>query len=571
MIRSYRRYIPAKQHLQDTSPRGGIMAMLLLSTVLLVGCGSIEVNRGPFDIVVPEKQLIEKKQQLEKIRQVGFRETPPNVLLILVDDLGKHDISLYEPGGVNTPYITSLAASGTTFMHAFTSSPVCSPSRAALFTGRYQQRFGFERQPMNRYSRNRIEYFFVDHFLNTEPMRLIEPMSDVPAGEIRKQGIPPGEILLPEILQAAGYRTGLCGKWHLGNDSMFHPNKRGFDEFYGFLEAFTLFAPEDQEGIVEHRHDYFANKHIWRQKRKGSCAIMRNDAVIEEEEYLTFAIARESISFIQQHQEAPFFLVSAFSAPHTPFQVPRDYYEQFAHVEDHNKRVYYGMIAALDDAIGQLLSALEANGLKENTIIIFASDNGGATYTGATDNGPLRAGKFSQFEGGINIPMIISWPGKVPAGHRYTPQVSLLDVVPTVLEGTGIHSMAKTHRDGENPVTFMDGKNLLPYLDGINHIPHLDNPVKGPHEYLYWRTDFNKAIRSGKWKLIWNTRDHQVFLFDLSGDNYEQENVAAAFPEVVEELQQVYEEWEQQMQPPLWPGVMEFRFENYGETTWWAI
>ncbi|MDF1571522.1 MAG: sulfatase-like hydrolase/transferase [Bacteroidales bacterium] len=536
--------------------------LFLVSAVLLIGCGSIEVNRGPFDIVVPGQQLVEKEQQLEKIRQVGFRETPPNVLLILVDDLGKHDISLYDPDGVETPHIEALAASGSTFMHAFTSSPVCSPSRAALFTGRYQQRFGFERQPMNRYSRNRIEYFFVDHFLNTEPMRLITPMADVPGEEIRKQGIPPGEILLSEILQAAGYKTGLCGKWHLGNDSMFHPNKRGFDEFYGFLEAFTLFAPEDQEGIVEHRHDYFANKHIWKQKRKGSCAIMRNDAVITEDEYLTFAIARESIGFIEQHQDRPFFLVSAFSAPHTPFQVPREYYEQLAHIKDHNKRVYYGMIAALDDAIGQLLSALETNGLKENTIIIFASDNGGATYTGATDNGPLRAGKFSQFEGGINIPMIISWPGEVPAGQQYTHQVSLLDVVPTVLEGAGLPSLGLMQ---------LDGTNLLPFLNGITHVSHMDNPVKGPHEYLCWRTDFNKAIRTGKWKLIWNTRDKEVFLFNLEENNYEMENVAAMFPDVVEELQQVYEEWEQQMQPPLWPGVMEFKFENYGETTWWAI
>jgi arylsulfatase A-like enzyme len=530
-----------------------ILTLLPVFPLLLSGCGSIQVNRGPFEIIVQEKQLTEKAQQLDIIKGRGMPSNLPNVLLILVDDLGKHDISLYDTAGVSTPHIESLAAGGTAFMHAFTSSPVCSPSRAALFTGRYQQRFGFERQPMNRYSRNRIEYFFVDHLVNTEPMRLISPMADVPAEEITKQGIPPGELLLPEILHAAGYRTGLCGKWHLGNDSRFHPNQRGFDEFYGFLEAFTLYAPEGQEGIVEHRHDYFANKHIWRQQRKGSCAIRRNEKIIDEERYLTFAIAEESVEFIRRNREHPFFLVSAFNAPHTPFQVPQEYYDQFTEVADHNKRVYYGMIAALDDAIGELLVALESNGLRENTIVIFASDNGGATYTGATDNGPLRAGKFSQFEGGINIPMILSWPGKVPEGVRYLPQVSMLDVVPTVLEGAGIAS---------GDILQLDGKNLLPYLG---------DPVTGPHDFLFWRTDFNKAVRTGKWKLVWNSRDNQVFLFDLTDNNYERGNVAPEFPAVVKELQQIYQEWEKQMQAPLWPGVMEFRFDHYDGTTWWAI
>jgi arylsulfatase A-like enzyme len=275
--------------------------------------------------------------------------------------------------------------------------------------------------------------------------------------------------------------------------------------------------------------------------------------IVEEDQYLTFAIARESIDFLDRHQDTPFFLVSAFNAPHTPFQVPGSYYEQFAHVNDHNKRVYYGMIKALDDAIGQLLEALESRNLKENTIIIFISDNGGATYTGATDNGPLRAGKFSQFEGGINIPMIISWPEKIPAGARYTPQVSALDIVPTVLEGAGI-DLARQQ--------YLDGKNLLPYLG---------DPEVGPHEYLYWRTDFNKAIRTPQWKLIWNTRDNQMFLYDLTQDNFEMDNVAASFPAVVEELKSIYVKWEQQMLPPFWPGVMEIMFENYGETTWWAI
>ena len=343
--------------------------------LFLNSCASVEVDRGPFTIEVSEQKLSAKKNALDSISRQGKSTSPPNIILILADDLGKHDISVYDPQGIKVENIELLAARGTTFLNAFTSSPVCSPSRAALFTGRYQQRFGFERQPMNRYSRNRMEYFFVDHFINTEPMRLTEPMADVPKSQIDNQGIPQDQILLPEILQAAGYRTALCGKWHLGNGSKFHPNLRGFDQFYGFHEAFTLYSPEGSDGIVEHHHDYFANKHIWRQQRKGSCAIMMNDSIIEEEEYLTFAIARESVQFIEQSKEDPFFLVAAFNAPHTPFQVPREYYDQFPEVQDHNKRVYYGMIAALDDAIGQIIQVLNETGLTRNTLIIFSSDN----------------------------------------------------------------------------------------------------------------------------------------------------------------------------------------------------
>ncbi len=527
---------------------------LVMIPILLGACTGIQVNRGAFPIDFEQNMIADKGRFLDKILAAGPGDSLPNIIVILVDDLGKHDISTYDPEGVPTPAIDKLAQNGIKFSSAYSTSSVCSPSRASLLTGRYQQRFGFERQPMNRYPRNGMEYWFVDRFINTDPMQLVTPMSSPTKKEIEKQGIPPGEILLSEILQKRGYKTGIFGKWHLGFHESFIPNNRGFEEQYGFYEAFTQYDSEDDPGIINYRHDYFANKHIWRQKRKGSCAIRENDVVVDEKEYLTFSIADRACRFIETNRESPFFLYVPFSAPHTPFQVPLEYFEKFSHVKDENKRVYYGMISAMDDAIGEITRKLEAHGLTENTLIIFASDNGGATYTGATDNGPLKAGKFSQFEGGVNIPMIFSWKGVLPQGSVYPHPVSLMDVFATAI------SVAGCKLPGDRSY---DGIDLVPYIQSVS----LDQP----HPTLFWRTDFNKAVRQDHWKLIWNERDNQVFLYNLEIDPSEQSNLFTKHHKKTEELKKKIIEWETEMKDPLWPGVMQFKFEIDGNTTWWAI
>jgi arylsulfatase A-like enzyme len=385
-------------------------------------------------------------------------------------------------------------------------------------------------------------------------MRLVNPMSTPSQAEIQKQGIPPGEILLPEILQASGYHTGIIGKWHLGFHEPFLPNSRGFDYQYGFYEAFTRYAMPGNPEIINYKHDYFANRHIWRQNRRGPCAIRVNDTAIVEEDYLTFSIANRTIDFIEKQDAGPFFAYAAFNAPHTPFQVPVDYYNRFRHIKDENRRVYYGMIAALDDAIGLILDKLEEKDLLENTLILFASDNGGASYTGATENGSLNAGKMTQFEGGVNIPMIISWKDKLPAGLVYHETVSLMDLFSTVLASSDIQ---------EPSDRIIDGIDLLPYLTG---------QLEGlPHKALFWRTDFNKSVRFENWKFIWNTRDEQVFLFDLEQDKAEKDNLARQHPDLVQKLINEIVQWEQELQDPAWPGVMEIHFEINGEETWWAI
>jgi len=531
-----------------------LLPIILFSGLMVPSCSTVQVCEGPFTIEWNNQAAEGKQEYLNSFHVVEGNTTGPNILLILVDDLGRDDISVYNREGVPTPNLKQLAESGITFTNAYSTSSVCSPSRASMLTGRYQHRFGYERQPMNRYPGSRLEYFMVDHFVNTEPMRLLNPMATPPREDVKKQGIPPGEILLPEILQTGGYRTGILGKWHLGFNDPFLPNSRGFDYQYGFYEAFSRYALPGDPDIINYKHDCFANRHIWRQKRKGPCAIRENDSVIVEEEYLTFAIADQTIDFIERHRESPFFAYAAFNAPHTPFQVPVEYYNRFAHIEDKNKRVYFAMISALDDAIGRILDKLEGDHLLENTLILFASDNGGATYTGATDNGSLNAGKMTQFEGGINVPLIISWKSRVLSGTLYAEPVSLMDLFSTALAASGI----------EGPTDRV--------IDGVDLLPYLTRQKDGaPHKVLFWRTDFNKSVRFENWKFIWNTRDDQVFLFDLDSDKSEKINLARRNPELVRKFMDEIRNWEKGLKAPSWPGVMEIHFEINGEETWWAI
>jgi arylsulfatase A-like enzyme len=212
------------------------------------------------------------------------------------------------------------------------------------------------------------------------------------------------------------------------------------------------------------------------------------------------------------------------------------------------------MISALDDAISRILDKLENYGLGGKTFIVFASDNGGATYTGATDNGVLKTGKFAQFEGGINIPMILSWKGIIPEGDIYPYPVSLMDVFTTSLKIAGC----------ELP------KDRI--YDGINLIPKLQQPCEDSLQRpLFWRTDYNKAVRMGDWKLVWNERDNQVFLYNLVNDPGEHINLASQHTSIVESLKEKVREWESELREPMWPGVMEFKFDVDGEITWWAI
>ena len=501
-----------------------------------------------------QNQLKHKQEYLEGIKNTTGQKHSPNVVMILADDLGKNDISVYDLHGVSTPNLDRMAGEGVRFMEAYSTCPVCSPSRASALTGRYQQRYGYERQPMQRYARKPIEFFFFKHFVNVLPMHIREPWYSPPDSEIRKQGLPESETSLFEIFKAAGYKTACIGKWHLGYNEPFLPQNKGIDDFYGFYEAFSLYSPLNRKDIINVKHNSFHNRHIWRQKRKGPSAIIRNGKEIMEPGYLTTRIAEEACGFIDNNADKPFLLYVPFSAPHTPFQAPEEYVRRFDYLGDINKQVYFAMITLLDEAIGMIGNCLEENGLEERTLVIFASDNGGATYTGATDNGELNGGKFTQFEGGINIPMIIKWNGILPAGTDFNQPVTLMDIFSTSLAVTGIEQPSYID---------IDGVDLIPFLKG-------ENPA-GTHDAIYWRTDYNKAVRKGRWKLLVNTVTGVVELYDLESDRGETTDMSKQEPETVRELLEALAKWEKDLLPPSWPGVMEIEFEINGKPTRWAI
>jgi arylsulfatase A-like enzyme len=494
----------------------------------------IQTNR---DMLPLKEDFLENQRD----KSIACLERPPNVIVILADDLGKTDISLYGSPHVNTRHIDALGRSGVVFSEAYSTSPISAPSRAALITGRYQQRFGFELQPHDRYPRNRIERTAYRLLLRNENWEVSDARRFPAQKDIERQGLPLSEITLSELLRARGYATAIVGKWHLGIEEAFVPNNRGFDFQYGFYEAFSLYAPVDQDGIVNHRHDHFANRYIWKKGREGPSAIRRNNVVIEEHAYLTTKIAGEAASFIESNRGNPFFLYVPFSAPHTPFQVPERYYKQFSHVADRNKRVYYAMIQALDDAVGEIVETVHEFGLDEQTLIFFASDNGGATYTGATDNAPLKGGKFSNFEGGLNIPFVLTWKGIVEPGTKYHHPVSLMDIFVTSVTAAG----AALPED-----RVYDGVNLLPYINGS---------IQGPaHETLVWRSVYNHAIRHGRWKLILNELDERMELYDLVSDKSEALNELGNRSEIIENLLRELNQIEREFVSPLWPRVMDY-------------
>ncbi len=498
-----------------------------------------------------DQELIQEKQKFLQYHKVDHHNREkPNILLIIVDDLGKTDITLYGPGKVHTPHIDQLGKEGVVFDQAYVASPVCSPSRAAIFTGRYPQRFGFTYQMHDFYLTNRLMHYGYRMFIDSTPW---EPrgIGQVPSREMaEKQGIPPYEITLPEFLKKEGYQTALVGKWHLGSHPRNTPCNFGFDYQYGFYASHSLYAYEDHPDVINQKiSNDFSDKYIWTGQRNGPHAIYRNCEVIREEEYLTRAITRECREFIESNRDTTFFLVASYNAPHTPLQAPRDYVKQFQHVEDPVKRIYYAMIKYLDDEIGQLLATLQQFDLDKNTLIFFISDNGGATYTQTTDNAPLRGGKITDFEGGLNVPMIMKWAGHVPSGMHYPHPVMAMDIFGTITSVLDIDLPDDRKYDGIN---------IMNYLQDVDQGDY-------PHPYLFWNRGNTKAIRSPDFKLILNIEFGDTLMFDMRLSNLEKENVFEDNRGLAKRILRQYKQWEESLPEPLWPPLIYYVHKEDGK------
>ncbi len=493
-----------------------------------------------------------KKQFLSQDLPEHTQIQPPNIVYIVVDDLGKNEISAYGSEIMKTPNIDKLANQGVLFADCYVTSSVCSPSRAGLLTGRYPQRYGFETQPMERYPNNLLSYYIGKNLINTGDFEMVTEPVYPSKKQMIKQGVPPTEMNLAEILKMRNYNTALIGKWHLGFDDELIPNNRGFDEQFGFYGAFSLYTESRKsKDMVNYIQPNFSAKHQWNTGRKKTSAIRRNDKVVKESRYLTWAFMEEAVDFMEANinKPDPFFLYLSFNAPHVPFQAPKEYYDMHADEKDENKRVYYAMIHALDDAIGSLIEKMELLGLDENTIIYFISDNGGASYTEATDNGPYKGGKLTNFEGGVNVPCIIRWKGHIDEGKVYDKPISSFDLFTTAVEAA------------ECPLPndrVYDGVDLLPYINGEKE--------GEPHEAFYWRTDHIQAMRKGDYKYILSTRDNWAEVYKISEDKYEQIDLHSTQPEILIEMRKDFNIWQQGLQNPSWPRIMDIRFVIDGKT-----
>jgi arylsulfatase A-like enzyme len=439
----------------------------------------------------------------------------PNILLIVGDDMGYADIGVHGCQDIPTPHIDELAASGVRCTNGYVSGPYCSPTRAGLLTGRYQTRFGHEFNPGGERKRKR--------------QRQGRQARRQPDGD-RLMGLPVSETTLADRLREAGYATGLVGKWHLGSAAKFHPQRRGFDEFFGFLGG---------------AHSYFPDK---------GAPILRGTEPVDEQAYLTDAIGREAVEFIDRHAGRPFFLYLSFNAVHTPMHADDARLEKFKKISDEKRQTYAAMMSAMDDAVGQVLAKLREEGLEENTLVFFISDNGGPVMQGVSINGsrndPLRGSKRTTLEGGIRVPFIVKWPGHLSAGRVYKQPVIQLDILPTVLAAASIDLPTDAH---------VDGVNLLPYLPGPASGSATGSP---PHETLYWRFGQQMAIRQGDWKLVrydpvvdgMRGAATEPKLYNLASDISETNDLIEEEPQRAKALQAEWDHWNESNVPPLWGG-----------------
>lgn len=419
---------------------------------------------------------------------LAAQQRRPNIIVIVADDLGFQDLGFQGSPDIRTPHLDGLASSGIRFTDAYASHPFCSPTRAGLLTGRYQQRFGHE---------------------NNMVVRRDDPLT----------GLPVLEVTLADQLLQAGYATGFVGKWHLGVHPRFHPFKRGFQEMWGFLGG---------------GHDYFhpgvegdTDQHFY--------PIEFNGKTVVEKEYLTTALGREASSYVKRHAQHPFFLYFAFNAPHSPLQAPQAYLRRNAHVTDPDRRSYAGMVTAMDDAVGQLLTTLRETNLEKDTLVFFLSDNGGPRDN-ASSNAPLRGTKRTLYEGGIRVPFVIRWPAALPTGKTVSAPIISLDIFSTALAAAHVQPKAR----------IIDGANLLPYLQG--------EASTLPHERLYWRTfgGYGAAVREGSLKWTRPSNEAPGELYDVSADPSEKTNIAGDRPADAARLESAWKEWSGQMVKPLW-------------------
>ena len=469
-------------------------------------------------------------------------ERPPNIVFILADDLGINDISTFggglADGRVPTPNIDRLAADGALFTTAYSGTGTCAPSRAMLMTGRYPTRTGFEYTPTPPGMSRIVPMFANDMRTGLPPTEQVKENEKL-MPPFAEQGLPSEEITIAEVLKEQGYHTVHIGKWHLGNTSPFKPNDQGFDESLDMASG--LFLPPGDPRGVEARLDFDPiDKFLW--ARMQFAASYNGSDWFEPGGYLTDYWTDESLKVIEANRNRPFFLYLAHWGVHTPLQATKEDYEAVGDIEPHRARVYAAMLRAVDRSVGRIVEKLEEEGLADNTIIVFSSDNGGAGYIGIPEvNAPYRGWKITLFEGGIRVPLFMKWPAAIQPGTVIDEPVAHIDVMPTLAAATGA-----SLPEG----VAIDGKNLMPLATGTGGISRADDA-------LFWSSGYYKVVRAGGWKLQVNGRQQKSWLFNLTEDPTEQNNLAASEPEKLAELQALIDAHWKDAREPLYPYTIE--------------
>lgn len=466
---------------------------------------------------------------------------PPNVVVILADDLGFNDLTVngggVAGGAVPTPRIDSIAREGVQFTSGYAGNATCSPSRAALLTGRYPTRFGFE------FTSVPVQFSKIvgGHEVPGSPYKSIyhaEREDDVP--DVRAQGMPTSELTMARLMKGAGYHTIHLGKWHLGEDPKFKPNAHGFDESLGFMPGAAMFMNEHDPGVVNAKIDFDPiDKFLWAAHPAG--VEFNGGPLFKPQGHMTDYLTDEAVKAIAANKNRPFFMYLAYNAPHTPLQATKEDFDALPQIQDHTLRVYAAMIRSLDRNVGRVLDALKANGLDDNTLVVFTSDNGGAHYIGLSDlNKPYRGWKATFFEGGVHVPYFMRWPGTIAAGSRFDAPVSHFDVFSTALGVAGVPLPADRK---------IDGVDLMPYVKG--------EKTGRPHDALFWRSGPYLAVQAGDWKLQVTERPAKDWLYDLAKDPTEKHDIAAQNPQKVAELKKLIEGFQREQVKPLWASLME--------------
>ena len=440
------------------------------------------------------------------------QETPPNILLILADDLGHGDLGVTGSTTIQTPHLDALASSGALFTQAYVTSPVCSPSRAGLITGRDPRRFGYESN-LNRDAK----------YYPTRPEYL---------------GLPKNEHTLADHLKAVGYHTALIGKWHLGKEPEHHPNRRGFEHFLGMLNGSHPYFPTPTKNHLEKNGEAIASF---------------------QPAYLTDFFTKEIINYWDSlrkssNSNSPWFVYASYNAPHTPMQATEEDLALYQHIPNKKRRTYAAMVHALDRGIGHLIKNLNEHNELENTLIVFLSDNGGTPDNGSW-NGDYRGHKGTLREGGLRVPFFISWPETIPEGITIGEPISALDLLPTFLAAAQAEALPLSDCPShEDPNSRQKGRKRYGDYDGINLLPYLVSTPNSPYpeRQFFWRLQGQTGILKGQEKLI--TLSHRApQLYDLKADSKEEIDLSATESSTAAQLHELLGQWESSLPTvPLW-------------------